>query len=352
MAGQRREPGSAMEQRTPLQQALTTIASPEFGQRLKHALPEGVSVERFQSVAATAIRTNPEVIVHPDSLFNSLVRCAQDGLVPDNREAALVVFNVKGGGKRIQYMPMITGLRKRLAEHGFDLTAYVVYENDDFDYELGAEPWVKHKPARLGSDRGKPLGAYAVAVNFATKRRYIDVMDVPAIEKVRKVSRAAQNGPWVDWWDEQARKTVARRLTKTLPIADNDAVKQLLDAIDSEYDLPSPNGAAMSEAQANAAAAASTSDVPLGDRQQLRDEPRTPAPTDAQLNRIAQLQGEVDERMWRATLRGVFGVDDAAKLSPDDAEQYEKTLRAVAESGIEDGEFEPVVDQAGEEIGF
>ena len=75
--------GQQLEKRTPMQQALTTVASAEFAQRLRHALPESVSVEKFQSVAATAIRTNPDVIVHPDSLFNSLVRCAQDGLWPD-----------------------------------------------------------------------------------------------------------------------------------------------------------------------------------------------------------------------------------------------------------------------------
>lgn len=319
--------GTDIAKRTPMQQALEQVASKEFAARLENALPENVSVRRFQSVAATAIRANPEVIVHPDSLFTSLVRCAQDGLVPDNREAALVVFNVKGGSKRVQYMPMITGLRKRLAEHGFDLTAYVVYENDAFDYALGIDPWVKHKPAKLGEQRGKPIGAYAVAVNFATKRKYLDVMDVPQIEEVRKVSRAANNGPWVTWWDEQARKTVARRLTKTLPLADADAIAKLLSAIDDEYELPATNGAAMSEAEANATAAASTSTVPIGDSHQLREEPAPTCPSDAQLNRIAQLQDKIEERLWRATLRGVFGVADAGELSPEEADRYENALQ-------------------------
>jgi hypothetical protein len=44
-------------------------------------------------------------------------------------------------------------------------------------------------------------------------------MSLEEIEKVRKVSRAASNGPWVAWWGEMARKTVMRRLSKRLPMS-------------------------------------------------------------------------------------------------------------------------------------
>jgi recombinational DNA repair protein RecT len=43
-------------------------------------------------------------------------------------------------------------------------------------------------------------------------------MDINAIERVRAVSRAAKNGPWVQWFDEMCRKTVFRRLSKWLPM--------------------------------------------------------------------------------------------------------------------------------------
>jgi len=42
-------------------------------------------------------------------------------------------------------------------------------------------------------------------------------MSVADVEKVRQASRAANNGPWVQWWDEMARKTVIRRIAKRLP---------------------------------------------------------------------------------------------------------------------------------------
>jgi len=37
------------------------------------------------------------------------------------------------------------------------------------------------------------------------------------VERIRAVSRSARRGPWVDWWDEMAKKTVIRRLAKYLP---------------------------------------------------------------------------------------------------------------------------------------
>ena len=44
-------------------------------------------------------------------------------------------------------------------------------------------------------------------------------MSLEQIEKVRSVSRSKEKGPWVDWWDEMARKTVMRRLAKRLPMS-------------------------------------------------------------------------------------------------------------------------------------
>jgi hypothetical protein len=42
-------------------------------------------------------------------------------------------------------------------------------------------------------------------------------MTVEDVEKVRAVSKAANSGPWVGWWDQMAKKTVIRRLAKVLP---------------------------------------------------------------------------------------------------------------------------------------
>lgn len=232
-------PGTEVAIRHPLE----VIASDEFKAKVANALPDRREVERFTRVALTALQITPDLMrpganasfdqikAHQSSLLNSLLRCAQDGLLPDGREAALVMF-----GDTVQYMPMVTGLRKRAAEFGISIAAHVVHANDDFDYELGFEPVVRHKPPTLDKPRGNPIGAYAVATD-SQGRKYLEVMSRGEIEKVRAVSRAKSSGPWNQWWEEMARKTVARRLFKSLPLHE-EGIASLLEAVDAEFQQP------------------------------------------------------------------------------------------------------------------
>lgn len=194
-----------------IRQNLTAMA-PEF----KAALPAHVPVEKFTRVAMTAIQNNPD-LVNADrrSLFGAVVRLAQDGLLPDGREAALVMF-----GNKAQAMPMIAGVLKKIRQSGdvAKISAQVVYENDHFTVKYGFDEDVEHSPPPLDKPRGKPIGAYATAV-LKDGSQLLEVMSLEQIEKVRSVSRSGKNGPWVQWWDEMARKTVMRRLSKRLPMS-------------------------------------------------------------------------------------------------------------------------------------
>lgn len=195
------------------------------------ALPEHVSPERFVRVVLTAINSNPELQkADRTSVLGAAMKCAQDGLLPDGREAALVVY----GGKA-SYLPMIAGVLAKVRRSGELLTinAHIVYERDTFSYVLGDEERIEHQPY-LEGDRGKPIAAYAVA---KTKDGgiYREVMSVAQINQVRNVSRAKNNGPWVSWWDEMARKTVLRRLSKRLPMSTD--LLQVFQRDDDHYDL-------------------------------------------------------------------------------------------------------------------
>jgi recombination protein RecT len=55
------------------------------------------------------------------------------------------------------------------------------------------------------------------------------------IEKIRNISRAKDNGPWKDHWNEMARKTVLRRLMKYLSLSPE--LANAIAADDSTYDL-------------------------------------------------------------------------------------------------------------------
>lgn len=196
---------------TVIRQNLHAMA-PEF----RAALPAHVSVEKFTRVAQTAIQNQPDLAgVDRKSLFGAIVRLAQDGLLPDGREAAIVKF-----GNQAQAMPMIAGILKKVRQSGevSYISAHVVYANDRFKWTLGFDENVEHEPAPLDQEPGEPVAAYAVAV-LKDGSKLLEVMRKSDIEKVRAVSRSGNNGPWKSWWSEMARKTVMRRLSKRLPMS-------------------------------------------------------------------------------------------------------------------------------------
>jgi recombination protein RecT len=205
------------------QQFADHVRSDDFQEKLKAELPSDVSLDRFTNVVIRAVNEEPALLAvdNKRSLFLACQRAAQDGLIPDKREGALVTYNIKTDGHwqtAVQWQPMIGGLRKRLALAGFDLRARVVCEFDDFDYQLGDIEQVLHKPPPLNEERGEIIGAYAIAERGGKK--YREVMTRKEIDQVRAVSRSGDKGPWGQWFAEMAKKTVAKRLIKSLPLYD------------------------------------------------------------------------------------------------------------------------------------
>ncbi len=195
----------------------------------KSSLPAHIPVEKFQSAAMTAIQVNPELEkADQQSLWNSLTKCAADGLIPDNREATIQIYNTKVGNnwvKKAQYMPMVYGVIKRMRNSGEISTveAHIVYEKDNFTFQLGDEPKLEHTPVLIG-EQGEPVLAYCI-VNFKDGSRYREVMTVQEINKARAQSKSYKyndgninpNSPWTKFWGEMAKKTVIHRAAKRLP---------------------------------------------------------------------------------------------------------------------------------------
>lgn len=202
------------------------------------ALPEHVTPERFVRVVLTAINSNPDLQkADRESVLGAAMKCAQDGLLPDGREAALVVY-----GNKATYLPMIAGVLAKVRRSGelSTINAHVVYEKDTFTYTLGDNESIDHQPF-LDGPRGKAIAVYAIA-HTKDGGIYREVMSVGEVEQVRNVSRAKNNGPWVQWWGEMARKTVLRRLSKRLPMSTD--LQQVFSRDDDHYDLRHAEGQA------------------------------------------------------------------------------------------------------------
>lgn len=237
---------------TPMQQVCDQIG--RMGNHFQQALPEDVTVDRFTRVVLTAIQQTPDLLTaNKQSLYNACVRAAQDGLLPNSVEGALVIFNQNVGTKEqpkwekmVQWMPMVTGLIKRLSKVGIRIEANIVFEEElkqgKFKYELGDSPRIEHTPIMFG-ERGPKIGAYMIAT-LADGSKMRTFMRADEIEKVRNASKSKDWGPWKSWEDEMWIKTVIRRGYKRLPIDDSDrwgkAAVSAVTAQDELYEFGDP----------------------------------------------------------------------------------------------------------------
>jgi recombination protein RecT len=232
----------------------------ELGQRqaqFKAALPAHIPVERFVRVVLTAVQTSPRLAeMDRASLWNACMRAAQDGLLPDGREGALVPFKGK-----VTWIPMVGGIRKKVRNSEAIATwdVHAVHAKDQFQFELGDDPYIKHKPymprplersggetdeqyrARLRAhvDPGPLVAVYSVAV-LKTGERSRDMMTRADVELVRDTyARKDDDGKFSPMWrnsfDEAAKKTLARRHAKVLPMSTD--LDDLLRRDDELYDL-------------------------------------------------------------------------------------------------------------------
>ena len=208
------------------------------------ALPAHIPVERFKRVVLTAVQNNPDLLAADrQSFFNSCMRSAQDGLLPDGRDGAIVIYNTKEKRdgrdvwvKKAQWMPMVFGILKKIRNSGelAAITARVVYAGDKFRYWVDdSGEHVEYEPAD-NPDTNVIRRVFAMA-KTKDGELYVEPMTVDQIEKVRAVSRAKDTGPWKDWWDQMAIKTVLRRLAKRLPMSSD--LDDLIRRDDDLYDL-------------------------------------------------------------------------------------------------------------------
>lgn len=216
----------------PVDQVRTTLN--QMAGQFEMVLPKAVTPDRFIRIVMTAVQDNPELLLADrTSLFSACMKCAQDGLLPDKREAALVVFKDK-----VAYMPMVAGILKKVRNSGelVSISTNCVFEKDRFDFGTDSTKggdYLEHHPDVFSSARGEMKGAYAIALTKGGGM-YIEVMSLPEIKKVQAVSRA-KSGPWQEWFDEMAKKTVIRRLSKRLPMSTD--LEQTLRADDEFYEL-------------------------------------------------------------------------------------------------------------------
>jgi recombination protein RecT len=227
------------DQRTALVKIKDKIGGMEG--EFKKTLPAHITSDKFVRSAQTAIFTtrNIDKVTDMNSFVTEVAKAAQDGLILDGREAALVIDH-KG---RARYTPMVRGLLKLAHNSGAikGMVVEVVRKGDKFT----------HKPTNLvepvtheinhEDERGEVFAVYAL-VELMTGGLMHEVMNIKQINAIRDRSdgwKAFKDGkikstPWSTDPEEMSRKTVFRRISKYLP-SSSDRLESAVSRMDDDY---------------------------------------------------------------------------------------------------------------------
>lgn len=193
---------------------------------------KSITPDRMVRLVCAAASRQPELAkCSPVSILRAMMQSAELGLevCSGTNEAYLVsYYNKKANTTEAQFIPGYQGLVKLAVESGKvrNIEARVVYENDTFDYELGMQPKISHKPTL--KNRGEVLAFYAVA-HLTDGSVQFDLMTKEEVDAIKGRSKASGFGPWVTDYNEMAKKTVVRRLYKMLPKS-----KAMADALEAQ----------------------------------------------------------------------------------------------------------------------
>lgn len=191
-------------------QIKTLLNGDDFRQQVEAALPAHLEPERFIRICLTAMNRTPALANCTQvSLFQCLLDLSAAGLEPDGRRAHLIPY-----GQQCTLVIDYKGLVELALRNGDISTIHadVVCENDAFTYDLGE---VREHKIDFRQPRGEVVAAYVRVVKKDGSIKS-EVMSKEEIDAVRADSKAGKSGPWVNHYNEMAKKTVFRRCTKWL----------------------------------------------------------------------------------------------------------------------------------------
>lgn len=213
-----KNPGQAETKEAPSITSLIKAMQPE----IKKALPESMTVERFIRMTMSALSATPKLKeCTPMSFLSAMMNAAQLGLEPNTPlgQAYLIPFKNKGVFEcqfQIGYKGLIDlCYRNPLVQ---TIQAQAVHENDIFEYELGLDSKLIHKPVL--HDRGEIVLFYGL-FKLTNGGYGFEVMSKDDIDRYAKEYSAAFDSsfsPWKSNYISMAKKTVIKQVLKYAPL--------------------------------------------------------------------------------------------------------------------------------------
>jgi recombination protein RecT len=144
-----------------------------------------------------------------------------------NAEAHLVPY-----GSTLNFMPSYKGMVKLCDKYATrpinTIYAKVVREGDEFIEEIvNGPPSITFRPKAFNN--GKMVGCFAVCL-YKDGGMVYEVMSSADVEQCRKSSKAQNSPAWSKFYTEMAKKTVLRRLAKSISIDMDDKLADAMNA--------------------------------------------------------------------------------------------------------------------------
>ena len=211
--------------------------------RISQVLPSHLSVDKMLRVILMSVKKTPDLLqCTPSSVLNSVMIAAQVGIEQDS---------VLGGGYLIPYWNTKTKMREaqfQISYRGlmdlayrsakiYPFEAHVVHKNEPFKCVYGLNPVLEHS-LNFDNPSDEIICVYALA-GFEGKRAAYDVMTKKEVDYRRDRSPGGKSpsSPWQTYYEEMAKKTVIKRLCKSLPLS-----VELRDAIKFDNQAESQEG--------------------------------------------------------------------------------------------------------------
>lgn len=239
---------TALTQKNKMQSLADLLRSDDVKTKIIEGAPKYYNLDALIRVAISSIQRNPKLLeCTQNSVMNALINCAYYGLVPESQtnEAHLVPFK--------DTCVLITGyqgLIKMATNSGVVSHVEVshVYENDFFDYELGLDKRLKHKPAP--TNPGEYIGSYAVVVYATGKKDFRYVTKEEGLDHGKRFSKTFSRGDstWKTDTPSMVLKTAIRMIMKFIPKSPQSerlliaiARDELLETKGPYFDIPIPS---------------------------------------------------------------------------------------------------------------
>lgn len=185
------------------------------------ALPKHLDADRMIRLALTCVSQNKDLRnADTNSVFRALLLSSQTGLeIGVGGQAYLVPYNNRSSGQlEAQFIPGWQGLVDLVSRSGrATVWTGAVFEGDDFDWQLGDSPYVRHRPGGE-NDEAKLTHVYAIGRVSGAQLPVIEVWTKERVTKHRnKFNKVGNRHYSFTNFEMYARKVALLQVLKYMP---------------------------------------------------------------------------------------------------------------------------------------